>query len=130
MNQELVLEYSKKQELRGTIDDCQGYSQVQEPGCGDVMRVYLKTHREIITQISYTVTETACPPVKACAALAAELALNKPVMEAYLISADKLSSHFGQLPKESYHCALMAEIALKKAIKDYVSKRNLPQASS
>lgn len=130
MNQELVLEYSEKQELKGTMEDCQGRSLVREPGCGDVMCMYLKTRREIITEISYTVTETACPPVKACAALAAELALNKPVLEAYLISADKLSSYFGQLPKESYHCALMAEIALKKAVKDYVSHRNAPQAGS
>ena len=35
MNQELVLEYSEKQELRGTLEDFQGMSGVQEPGCGD-----------------------------------------------------------------------------------------------
>ena len=130
MNQELVLEYSKKQELKGAMENCHGSSLVKEPGCGDEMRVYLRTHREIITEISYTVTETACPPVKACAALAAELALNKPVMEAYLISADRLSSQLGQLPRESYHCALMAENAMKKAIKDYVSQRQRFQDGS
>ncbi len=123
MNQELVLEYSEKQELRGTLEDFQGMSRVQEPGCKDELCMYLKTRREIITKIRFTITESACPPVKACAALAAETALNKPVMEAYLIDADRLSEGFGGLPKESMHCAMMAEIALKKAIKDYVSKR-------
>lgn len=123
MNQELVLEYSEKQDLRGTMKDYQGMSRVQEPGCKDEMCMYLKTRREIITEIRFTITDCACPPVKACGALAAEMALDKPVMEAYLIDAARLSQGLGGLPKESMHCAMMAEIALKKAIKDYVSKR-------
>ena len=45
------------------------------------------------------------------------------MMEAYLIDADRLSKGLGGLQKESMHCAMMAEICLKKAIKDYVSKR-------
>ena len=123
MDQELVLKYSEKQELMGTLEDFQGMSRVQEPGCGDEMCMYLKTRREIITEIRFTITASACPPVKASAALAAETALNKPVMEAYLIDADRMSQGLGGLPKESMHCAMMAEICLKKAIKDYVSKR-------
>ncbi len=35
MDQKLVLKYSEKQELRGTLEDFQGMSGVQEPGCGD-----------------------------------------------------------------------------------------------
>ena len=123
MDQQLVLTYSEKEDLKGILEDAAGFSEVQEPGCSDILRMYIKTHREIITEIRYTITETACPPVKACAALAAELALNKPVLEAYLIDAAKLEAFFGGLPAESHHCALMAEIALKKVIKDYVSKR-------
>lgn len=125
MNQELVLEYSKKEDRKGKLDDFQGMSHIQEPGCGDIMEMYIRTRREIITEIRFTVTETACPPVKACAALAAEQALGKPVMEAYLINADSLDAFFGGLPRESYHCALMAEIALKKAIRDYATRRQL-----
>ena len=124
MDQELILEYSEKQELRGELRDFQGSSRVQEPGCGDEMCMYLKTHREVITEIRFTITDSACPPVKACGALAAEMALGRPVMEAYLIDADRLSQRLGGLPKENMHCAMMAGIALKKAIKDYVSKRS------
>lgn len=123
MNQELVLEYSQKEEFKGTLKDFQGMSEVREPGCGDIVRMYIKTRREIITEIRFTVTDTACPPVKACVALAAKQALGKPVLEAYLIQATSLSEYFGGLPKESYHCALMAELAIKKVIQDYVRKR-------
>ncbi len=123
MDHEMVLSYSQNRSLWGEIADCQGQSEVREPGCEDVLRFYLKTNREIITEIRYTITESACPPARACAALAASLALDKPVMEAYLVNADQLSRFFGELPKESYHCALMAEIGLKKALQDYAARR-------
>lgn len=123
MNAEMVLTYGSNKELWGELKDCQGQSEVREPGCDDVLRMYLKISREIVTEIRYTITECACPPAKGCAALAAEMALGKPVMEAYLVNAERLSEFFGGLPKESYHCALMAEIALKKALQNYASRR-------
>ena len=44
-------------------------------------------------------------------------------MEAYLISAAALSEFFGGLEHESIHCAQMAEIALKRTLKDYAVRR-------
>ena len=85
--------------------------------------MFVDTRREIITECRFTITESACPPLKACAARAAELALGKPVMEAYLISADALSEFFGGLEQESIHWAQMAEIALKRTLKDYAVRR-------
>ena len=87
------------------------------------MNMYINTKREIITEFHYTVTDSACPPLKACAARVAEAALGKPVMEAYLIRAEDLSEFFGGLEKESIHCAQMAEIGLKKTLQDYAVKR-------
>lgn len=123
MDKELVLAYSEKTDNRGVLEDHQGAAEVREPGCDDLMRMYLKTHREIITELCYTISETACPPVKACAARVAEMAIGKPVMEAYLITSEELSRFFGTFPKESYHCALMAELTLKKALQDYAARR-------
>lgn len=60
---------------------------------------------------------------------AAELALGKPVMEAYLISAAALSEFFGGLEQESIHCAQMAEIALKRTLKDYAGPQGGPDGA-
>ena len=92
-------------------------------GLQHVLAMFVDTRREIITECRFTITESACPPLKACAARAAELALGKPVMEAYLISAAALSEFFGGLEQESIHCAQMAEIALKRTLKDYAVRR-------
>ena len=100
-----------------------GAGEVKEPGCGDCLEMFIDTKREVITEFHYTVTDTACPPLKACAARVAECALGKPVMEAYLINAAQLSEFFGGLEKESIHCAQMAEIGLKRTLQDYAVKR-------
>lgn len=123
MDYERILKYSEKQDLKGTLPDWQGMASVTEPSCGDTLTIWIKTYREVVTELRYTITETACPPVKACAAMAAEMALGKPVMEAYLIDAARISDSFGGLDKENYHCALMAELAVKKTIRDYAARR-------
>ena len=112
MDREKILAYSEKTEYLGEPETFLGTGTVQEPGCGDQLNMYIHTKREIITEFHYTVTDSACPPLKACAARAAEMALGKPVMEAYLIGAEDLSDFFGGLEKESFHCAQMTEIGL------------------
>lgn len=123
MDREKILVYSEKKEYSGKPEEFLGAGEVREPGCGDVFAMYINTKREVVTECCYEVTETACPPLKACAARAAEMAIGKPVMEAYLISAEVLSDFFGGLEKESMHCAQMIEIGVKKTIQDYAVKR-------
>ena len=45
-----------------------------EPDCGDNLTMGFKTHREIITEIGFDLTKSACPPTRACAVCAAHLA--------------------------------------------------------
>lgn len=123
MDRERVIIYSEKKEHLGVPESFQGMGEAREPGCEDLLRMYISTKREIITEIHYTITDTACPPLKACAARAAQLAQGKPVMEAYLIKAEDLSDFFGGFPRESIHCAQMTEIALKRTLADYAARR-------
>lgn len=123
MNRELILEYAGSEKHRGLLEGAQGNGSCREPECGDELEIAIKTKREIITEIGYTITETACPPMKACAAIAAELAQDKAVLEAYLLTKDDIARVAGGLDKENIHCAMMAEIALKQAILDYTKRR-------
>ena len=123
MNRAIIEEYALKTDYRGTLNDYHGIGQCVEPDCGDVLEYTIKTEREIITEIAFTITETACLPVKACATIAAELAKGKAVMEAYLITRDDIAKVTEGLEKEQEHCALMAELALKRTIIDYSKRR-------
>ena len=90
MDREKILAYSERTENLGEPEVFLGTGEVKEPGCGDQLNMYINTKREIITEFHYTVTDSACPPLKACAARVAEAALGKPVMEAYLIGAEDI----------------------------------------
>ena len=87
-----------------------------------MMEIYIKTRREVITEIGYTITDSACPPVKACASIATKLALGKPVLEAYLVNEGQIAEEAGGLEGEYRHCAIMAELTLKRAITDYAKR--------
>jgi len=123
---EKVKIYTEVEGVYGLPENAAGIGEVHEPNCEDVLRIGFSTKREIITEIGYTITESACMTVRACAAAAIELAKNKAVMAAYLITHQdiaKLLSDNGELNKENVHCAMMAELALKQAIVNYARQR-------
>lgn len=124
MDREKILEVVQNARFSALLDAPQGRGTAKEPNCEDEVCFGLCAHREIITQIGYSVTEASCMPLKAAAEAAARLAFEKPVMEAYLINAEQIGDAVGGLDAASIHCAMMVELALKRAIVDYVNKRN------
>lgn len=125
-NIEKVLELSAIQEMRGLPENPEGVGQVTEPSCGDLLTIGFTTRREIITEIGYTLTESACPPVFASAYHIVSQAKGQAVMAAYLISWKDIAaalSDNGELNPEHIHCAMMAELALKNAIVNYSQKK-------
>ena len=83
MNKEYITETALKGEYRGKPQTCMGTGACQDPSCRDVLTYYFSADRELITSISYTITETSCFPSKACAETAAALVRGRPVLEAY-----------------------------------------------
>ena len=73
MNKEYITETALKGEYRGKPQTCMGTGACQDPSCRDVLTYYFSADRELITSISYTITETSCFPSKACAETAAAL---------------------------------------------------------
>jgi len=121
-NIQRVLELAADKSNLGIPEDAQGVGEVKEPSCGDLLRIGFTTHREIITQIGYTLTESACPPVFACSSYLTSLAKGQAVVAAYLITWKDIAaalSDNGELNPEHIHCAMMAELALKNAIVNY-----------
>ena len=111
--------------------DCEVLATVQEPNCGDVLTIGFKTRRMAITEIGFSLSETACPPLFACAVVMCRKALNQPVISAYVIRSADLAAELstdGNLDKESVHCAMMVELAMKKAVVSFSRKNNEQQA--
>ena len=74
MNKEYITETALKGEYRESPKHAWGQGACQDPsceGCADLL--FLSADGELITSISYTITETSCFPSKACAGTAAAL---------------------------------------------------------
>lgn len=107
-------------------NDYNGRGEAQEPNCNDRMTIYIRVNeRKMIVDSGFELTDGACATVIASASVAAQLAKDKPVMTAYTITASYIAAQLtddGVLDKEHLHCAIMAELALKRAVVDYSSK--------
>lgn len=121
-NMNEIYKYAKVTDFNGLPEGFTASGKIIEPGCEDELIIAFKTKREVITDIGFELSEDACGTARACANVMMELAKDQPVMVAYTLNHEdiaKVVSDDGILDKEHVHCAMMAELALKKAIVDH-----------
>jgi len=112
----------------GEIKDADGVGTVGNASCGDIMQVFLKIDKGIITDAKFKTF--GCAAAIASSSVATEMVKGKTIEEALTIrNADVVESLEG-LPPQKIHCSVLAEEAIAEAIKDYQSKadKNLPSA--
>jgi nitrogen fixation NifU-like protein len=105
----------------GEIPDASGIGNVGNPICGDVMRMYIKVENEIIVDAKFKTF--GCGAAIATSSMATELIKGKPIAEALKISNQAVAEALGGLPAIKMHCSVLAEEALKAAIKDYYKRQ-------
>jgi len=99
-----------------------GTGLVGSPACGDVMKLQIKVDdNEIITETKFKTF--GCGSAIASSSLATEWIKEKHIDEAYLLKNIDIAKHLN-LPPVKLHCSMLAEDAIKSAIKDYKNKKN------
>jgi len=122
---EKVLEHYEKPKNIGSLDrgrDDVGTGLVGAPECGDVMKLQIQVDddNKIIDAKFKTF---GCGSAIAASSLATEWIKNKTVDEASMIQNTEIVEELS-LPPVKIHCSVLAEDAIKAAIKDYKSKQN------
>jgi len=122
---EKVLEHYEKPRNIGSMDtgrDDVGTGLVGAPECGDVMKLQIQVDddNKIIDAKFKTF---GCGSAIAASSLATEWIKNKTVDEASMIQNTEIVEELS-LPPVKIHCSVLAEDAIKAAIKDYKSKQN------
>lgn len=125
MYKEIVLEHFSNPRNVGTIEQPDGFAQVQSSACGDMMEMYLEVRDGRITDIKYRTF--GCAAAIASSSFTSELVLNKSLAEAAAMTDEDVSQALG-LPEAKVHCSLLAVTALHQAVDDYYSKH--PEARS
>ncbi len=105
----------------GIIEKPDGYGKVGNPVCGDVMEIFIKVKKDIITDIKFKTF--GCGSAIATSSMITELAKGKHVDEALKITRKDVADELDGLPPQKMHCSNLAADALQEAIKDYKKKQ-------
>jgi len=101
-------------------DDNVGTGMVGAPACGDVMRLQIQVNQEGVIEDAKFKTY-GCGSAIASSSLLTEWVKGKTIDEAGQIKNTEIAEELA-LPPVKIHCSVLAESAIKAAIKDYESK--------
>ncbi|SVB38203.1 uncharacterized protein METZ01_LOCUS191057 [marine metagenome] len=97
-----------------------GTGMVGAPACGDVMKLQIKVEDDTIVDAKFKTY--GCGSAIASSSLATEWLKGKTVGQAQEIKNTEIVEELS-LPPVKIHCSVLAEDAIKSALKDYREKR-------
>jgi len=100
-------------------DENVGTGMVGAPACGDVMKLQIKVQDGIITDAKFKTY--GCGSAIASSSLVTEWVKGKTLEQAGSIKNSQIAEELA-LPPVKIHCSILAEDAIKAAIKDYELK--------
>lgn len=120
---EKVMDHFMNPRNLGEIENADGIGEVGNAKCGDIMKIYLKVDKNIITDVKF---ETfGCGSAIASSSMATEMIKGKPIDEALKLSNKAVAEALDGLPAHKMHCSVLAEEAIKAAVQDYYNKMGI-----
>ena len=108
----------------GILEDADGVGEVGNAKCGDIMKIYLKIDNDIITDVKF---ETfGCGSAIASSSMATEMIKGKSIHDAMALTNKAVTEALDGLPAHKIHCSVLAEEAIKNALRDYYDRHNIP----
>ncbi len=120
---EKVMDHFTNPRNVGKIDDADGIGEVGNAKCGDIMKIYLKIENDIIVDVKFNTF--GCGSAIASSSMATELIKGKPLSQALELTNKAVAEALDGLPAYKMHCSVLAEEAIRAAIKDYYDKHGI-----
>ena len=114
MYSQQLLDHFQNPRNTGEVVGADASAEIENPVCGDVLRVTLKVELGHIKEIRFKAK--GCVPSMACASALTELVSGMSVNEARSLGREKLIAAVGGLPTGSTHAAQLALDTLSAAI--------------
>ena len=112
---EKVMDHFRNPRNLGVLENADGIGEVGNAKCGDIMKIYLKIDDDTISDVSF---ETfGCASAIASSSMATELIKGKSIDEALTLTNQAVTEALEGLPAAKIHCSVLAEQAIKKALK-------------
>ena len=110
----------------GEIADADGVGEVGNAKCGDIMRMYIQVDPETQVITDVKVNTFGCGSAIATSSMATEMIKGKPVSEALQLTNRAVVEALDGLPAHKLHCSVLAEEAVRAAIRDYYDRNSIP----
>lgn len=121
---EKVMDHFMNPRNVGEIKDADGIGTVGNPACGDIMKVFLKIEKNVITDAKFKTF--GCAAAIATSSMATEMIKGTTIEQALKMTNDKVTEALGGLPRYKRHCSVLAEEAIQSALNDFFTKRGIP----
>ena len=120
---EKVMDHFRNPRNVGRMENPDAVGEVGNAKCGDIMTIYLKIDDDVVTDVSF---ETfGCGSAIASSSMATELIKGKPLSEVLQVTNAAVAEALDGLPAHKMHCSVLAEEAIKAAVKDYYDKNGI-----
>ena len=120
---ETVMDHFMHPRNVGSIENADGVGEVGNAKCGDIMKMYLKIKDNVIEDVKF---ETfGCGSAIASSSIATEMIKGKTIDEALAVTNKQVVDALGGLPAHKLHCSVLAEEAIKSAVKDYYDRNGI-----
>ena len=119
-----VMDHFRNPRNVGRIEDASGVGEVGNPVCGDIMKMYLKINDDqVVEDVKF---ETfGCGSAIASSSMATEMIKGKPLSDALKLTNKAVAETLDGLPAHKMHCSVLAEEAIKSAVRDYYDKNGI-----
>jgi nitrogen fixation NifU-like protein len=109
-----MLDHFQNPRNAGEVADADAIAQIENPACGDILRLTLRIQSGRIAEIRFKAK--GCVPSMACASALTELVAGQLVEEVRSVKRDALIVAVGGLPQASTHAAQLALDTLSAAL--------------
>lgn len=121
---EKVMDHFTNPRNVGKIEDADGIGEVGNAKCGDIMKMYIKVDGEgVISDVKFNTF--GCASAIASSSMATEMIKGKPISQALELTNKAVVEALDGLPAVKVHCSVLAEEAVKMAVKDYYDKNGI-----
>ena len=118
-----VMDHFRNPRNLGKMEDPDGVGEVGNAKCGDIMRMYIKVKDGVITDVSFITF--GCGSAIASSSMATEMIKGMPIEQALELSNKAVTEALDGLPAYKLHCSVLAEEAVRAAVKDYYDKNGV-----
>ncbi|MBE7088409.1 MAG: Fe-S cluster assembly scaffold protein NifU [Clostridiales bacterium] len=120
---EKVMDHFTNPRNVGKIDNADGIGEVGNAKCGDIMKIYLKIENDIIVDVKFNTF--GCGSAIASSSMATEMIKGKTIKEALELTNKAVAEALDGLPAHKMHCSVLAEEAIRSAIKNYYDRNGI-----